>query len=154
MTRVGGIVAQEAVEAERLPQLMDLFSSAWWMADRAPDDITQMLQESDLVLAFIHEPTNQLAGFTRVLTDYTYLAMVLDVVVHNNFRGSGLGAALMDAVVQHPRLTDVRSIELICQPDLVPFYRRWGFTDGVGGSRLMRRTTDPRLVRTERRDHQ
>jgi GNAT superfamily N-acetyltransferase len=139
-------VAQETIEPDRLPQLLGLFSSAWWMADRAPDDVTQMLRESDLVLSLIHQPTDRLVGFTRVLTDYTYLAMVLDVVVSDDFRGSGLGAALMDAVIQHPRLTGVRSIELVCQPDLVPFYRRWGFTDAVGGSRLMRRTTDPRLT--------
>ena len=125
---------------------MELFSSAWWMADRTADDVTQMLRESDLVLAFVHEPTDQLAGFTRILTDYTYLAMVLDVVVSDAFRGTGLGGALMDAVVQHPRLADVQSIELICQPDLVAFYRPWGFTDKVGHSRLMRRTTDPRLT--------
>lgn len=31
-------------------------------------------------------------------------------------------------------------------PDLMPFYRRWGFTDQVGRSRLMRRTSDPRLT--------
>ncbi|NEA33736.1 hypothetical protein G3I17_18985 [Streptomyces sp. SID13031] len=52
----------------------------------------------------------------------------------------------MDAVVQHPRLAGVRSIELVCRPDLVAFYRRWGFTDKVGRSGLMRRTTDPRLT--------
>ncbi len=45
---------------------------------------------------------------------------------------------LIDAIVKHPRLADVRSVELVCQPDMVPFYR-WGFTDEVGGSRLMRR---------------
>jgi predicted GNAT family N-acyltransferase len=72
--------------------------------------------------------------------------MVLDVVVSDDLRGSGLGAALMDAVIQHPRLTGVQSIELVCQPDLIPFYNRWGFTNEVGQSQLMRRTTDPRLT--------
>lgn len=52
---------------------------------------------------------------------------------------------LMDAIVGHPELAEVRSIELICQPELVPFYRCWGFTDEVGRSLLMRRTSDSRL---------
>ncbi len=56
-----------------------------------------------------------------MITDDGYLALVLDVIV------------------EHPRLADVRSVEIVCQPDMVPFYRRWGFTDEVGGSRLMRR---------------
>jgi hypothetical protein len=54
---------------------------------------------------------------------------------------------LLDAVVGHPHLAEVRSIELVCQPGLVPFYRRWGFTDRAGQSGLMRRTEDPLLSR-------
>jgi predicted GNAT family N-acyltransferase len=74
------------------------------------------------------------------------LAVVLDVIVASGSRGSGLGAMLMDTVVGHPRLAGVRSIELVCQPDLVEYYRRWGFTERVGRSRLMRRTADPLLA--------
>jgi predicted GNAT family N-acyltransferase len=75
------------------------------------------------------------------------VALVLDVVVAPEFRGAGYGAVLLDAVVQNPQLSQVRSIELVCQPELVPFYSRWGFTDQVGDSLLMRRSTDPSLVR-------
>jgi hypothetical protein len=58
---------------------------------------------------------------------------------------STVGAALMDAVTGDPRLVEVGSIELVCQPELFEFYRRWGFTTEVGASRLMRRTDDPLL---------
>ncbi|WP_329475594.1 GNAT family N-acetyltransferase [Kribbella sp. NBC_01484] len=74
------------------------------------------------------------------------IAVLTSVEPARLHRGAGLGAALMDAVVSHPRLADVRSIELVCQPELVPFYRRWGFTDEVGRSLLMRRTADARLA--------
>jgi hypothetical protein len=46
---------------------------------------------------------------------------------------------LPDAIVTHPRLAAVQSLELVCQPDLIAFYRRWGFSNDVGPSRLMRR---------------
>jgi predicted GNAT family N-acyltransferase len=105
-----------------------------------------MLAASDLVVALIHRPSGRLVGFTRAITDGVYLAVVLDVIVAPGSRGSGLGAMLMNAIVGHPRLAAVRSIELVCQPELVPFYRRWGFTEQVGGSRLMRRTADPLLT--------
>jgi predicted GNAT family N-acyltransferase len=71
---------------------------------------------------------------------------VLDVIVAPAWRAAGLGAMLMDAVVGHTGLAGVRSIELVCQPELMPFYRRWGFTDRVGPSRLLRRTADPLLA--------
>jgi GNAT superfamily N-acetyltransferase len=135
-----------AIEPARLPQLMRLYAGEWWTSDRSDDDVAGMLRGSDLVFAAIHRPTDQLVGFARVLTDDTYLAVILDVIVSADHRKRGLGAQLLDAVVGHPRLARVRSLELACQPDLVPFYRKFGFTDRVGRSLLMRRTSDPRLA--------
>jgi predicted N-acetyltransferase YhbS len=65
--------------------------------------------------------------------------MLLDVIVDPRYRGTGLGRALMDAVLAHPRVSGVQSVELVCQPDLIAFYEKWGFTDDVGTSLLMRR---------------
>jgi len=99
-----------------------------------------MLAASDLVFALVDRSDDRLVGFARVLTDDTYVALVLDVVVAAELRARGLGRMLLDAIATHPRLTDVQSLELVCQPDLIPFYRRWGFTDDVGRSHLMRRS--------------
>jgi len=118
---------------------MDLLADQWWTADRQIADVERMLTASSLVFALIHRPSDRLVGFARVITDDTYLAMVLDVMVAAEWRGHSLGAMLLDAVVGHPRVAAVHSVELVCQPDLMPFYRRWGFTDQVGQSRLMRR---------------
>jgi GNAT superfamily N-acetyltransferase len=137
---------RETVEADRLPQLMELFATAWWTVDRPAGEVARMLEASALVLALVHRPSDRLVGFSRVLTDGVYLAVVLDVIVAEEARGAGLGALLMDAVLGHPLLVGVRSVELVCQPDVMPFYRRWGFTGQVGRSRLMRRTTDPLLI--------
>jgi hypothetical protein len=52
----------------------------------------------------------------------------------------------MQTVLDHPQIRPVQSVELTCQPGLFDFYRRSGFTDQVGASRLMRRTTDPALL--------
>jgi GNAT superfamily N-acetyltransferase len=143
---VAEIEVRDEVEADHLPYLMDLFASAWWAAGRTTSEVRQMLAASDLVLALVHRPSGRLVGFARVITDEVYLAVVLDVIVAAGSRGSGLGAMLMDAIVGHPRLAAVRSIELVCQPELMPFYRRCGFTEQVGSSRLMRRTGDPLLT--------
>jgi GNAT superfamily N-acetyltransferase len=137
------VTVGSSVEPSRLPELLELLRTAWWMSDRTPDDVARMLTESDLVFVLT---ADRVVGFARVLTDFTYVALLLDVVVAEDRRGSGYGAALLDAVVRHPRLAEVRSLELVCRPELIPFYRRWGFTDQVGRSLLMRRTSDPRLV--------
>ena len=59
----------------------------------------------------------------------TYVALIPDVIVAPEFHGCGIGATIMESVVTHPRLAGVRSLELVCQPDVVGFYGRWGSTD-------------------------
>ncbi|HCT75619.1 MAG TPA: GNAT family N-acetyltransferase [Micromonosporaceae bacterium] len=135
------IELQDHIETDRLPQLMELFGSAWWTTSRTIEDVEAMLRGSELVFALVDRAADRLVGFARVITDDVYLAMVLDLIVAQDARKKGLGAVLMDAVIGHPRLKSVRSVELVCQPELVAFYRRWGFTDQVGLSRLMRLTT-------------
>jgi len=63
----------------------------------------------------------------RVLTDHTYNANVFDVVVAADRRGEGLGARLMDAVLDHPDLQRVVGLSLLCREGLVPFYGSVGF---------------------------
>ena len=138
------LTVQAEVPPSRIAELTDLMRTAWWMSDRTPAEVSRLVEHSDIVTTLTL--ADRLVGFARVLTDYTHVALVLDVIVDESRRGSGLGAALLDAVVNHPQLAAVRSLELVCQPELIPFYRRWGFTDHVGSSTLMRRTTDARLT--------
>ena len=145
MTDAGFALGNE-VDAARLPQLMDVFASGWWTKGRLLADVQAMLDGSDLVFTVLDRSSDRLVGFARVLTDFKYLAMILDVIVAEDFRQAGLGAMLLDAVVNHPRLKHVHSVELVCQPALTPFYKRFGFTDRVGTSRLMRRTLDSALL--------
>jgi GNAT superfamily N-acetyltransferase len=127
-------------------QLMELFAGQWWTAGRSREQMQAVLDGSQVVFSAVHVPTDRLIGFGRVLTDLTIVALVLDVMVAENWRGHGVGARLMDAVVADSALRSVQSIELVCQPRLFPFYARWGFTEQVGGSRLMRRTENQALL--------
>ncbi len=99
-----------------------------------------MVEQSDVTVAFCETETRKLVAFSRVLTDYTYKALLLDVIVAAPSRKAGLGRRLMGAVVNHPSLQRVQHIELYCLPELVPFYKQWGFADDLGELRFMRRT--------------
>jgi ribosomal protein S18 acetylase RimI-like enzyme len=135
----------DRLDSARRDELVALFQSAWWTAERTVEAIERMLEGSDVVAGLVDRASDQLVGFARAITDGTFLAVVLDVIVAPALRGSGLGARLMDELLARPELADVDSIELVCQPELVAFYRRWGFTDSVGRSLLMRRTSNPML---------
>lgn len=147
----GEVTVHESIAPDQLQQLVHLFAHGWWSRARTVDELTRMLLGSDVVIAMTHVANGRLLGFCRVLTDGVYTALVLDLIVEPAARNRGLGSLLVDAVLRHPKVSGVRSIELVCQPDLMPFYQRFGFTEQVGQSRLMRRTTDPMLA-TPRRD--
>lgn len=141
-----GVQVIRSVPPTQLGQLKDLYASTWWAASRSVEEIESLLAGSSAVVGLLDVETDQLIGFTRVLTDGRVVALVLDVIVHPEVRRTGLGDRLMREVLALPELAKVGSIELVCQPELVEFYARFGFTVNVGGSRLMRRSSDPLLV--------
>jgi len=133
------------VQVDRLNEaqfadLVRLFQNEWWTRGRTALDTRAMLAHTDLIIAFAERETGRLVAFARVLTDRVYKALILDVIVDPAWRGSGLGRRLMEAVVNHPELKEVRHLELYCKPELMPLYHRWGFTEELGDLCFMRRT--------------
>ena len=118
----------EEIDDRLRRELMELYRHEWWTDQRGEDDVAHMLQHTDLVVGVCADPGAQLVGFARVLTDRTYKAVIFDVIVAQTHRGTGLGRRLMQYVVDHPMLTQVRHIELYCKPELNPFYERCGFS--------------------------
>lgn len=125
---------------QQIDELHDLFDSEWWTEGRDRTDIETMLDHSDEVVGLRDSDTGELVAFARILTDYVYRAFVFDVIVEESRRGSGLGRRIMDAIVEHPSLSEVERLELYCSEDQTSFYEQWGFSTDVGSSRLMRRT--------------
>lgn len=146
MTDSNAITVIDRLDLARTDELRVLFQSAWWTATRTQESVERMLAGSDVVVGLVASASDRLVGFARAITDGVFLAVVLDVIVAPDLRGTGLGARLMDELLARPELADVDSIELVCQPELVEFYRRWGFTDSTGRSLLMRRSSNPLLV--------
>jgi GNAT superfamily N-acetyltransferase len=118
----------EQIDDRLRGDLLELYRHEWWTGARREDDVARMLQQTDLVVGVCTDPDGQLVGFTRVLTDRVYKALVFDVIVAPAHRGTGLGRRLVQYVLDHPMLGEVRHIELYCKPELIPFYERWGFS--------------------------
>jgi GNAT superfamily N-acetyltransferase len=134
---------QDELSPSQTDDLMALYADQWWTRGRTRADVEHMLAGSDLLFVVIDGTTEALVGFARVLTDYAYVALLLDTIVAAPYRGHGLGRLLVESVCSAPQLRDVERIELTCQPELIAFYAKWGFTDNVGHSRHMRRSSNP-----------
>ena len=128
----------EQIDDRLRGELMELYRHEWWTNERREDDVARMLRHTDLVIGVCTDPGDRLVGFTRVLTDRVYKALIFDVIVAETHRNTGLGRKLIEYVLDHPMLADVRHLELYCRPELIPFYEQWGFTARLPGVNLMR----------------
>lgn len=108
-------------------QLHQLYQHEWWSRDRTLTDVKEMLLQSDLVFGICEADSEQLVAFARVLSDLVFRAFVFDVIVSAEYRGQGLGLALVEQVTSHPKLSKVEYIQLSCLPEMMPFYAKFGF---------------------------
>ncbi len=128
------IVAQ--LTENKISELVDLYKNELWSNKRTLEDVVRMLAASDIIIALVDE-NEKLIGFTRVLTDFVYRAIIFDVIIKPSHRNMKLGSKLMDAVVNHPQLCSIEWIALCCLPEMIPYYERWGFTSELGKMQLM-----------------
>ena len=123
----------------QIEDLHRMYQAEWWSKGRELNDVQQMLQNSNVIVAFCDSETKRLIAFSRILTDFVFRGTIYDVIVDSSQRKEGLGRALMDAIVHHPSLKSVQHLDLCCLPELIPFYQKWGFTEDLGKLRFMRR---------------
>ena len=127
------------LSGHHIVQLHALYQREWWTKGRSLDATRRGVAGSQIVIGMVDEDDNLLA-FLRVLTDHTFKALILDVIVAESARQRGLGGKLMDLVMAHEALREVRHFELYCRPELVEFYSSYGFTTDVGDIRFLRMT--------------
>jgi predicted GNAT family N-acyltransferase len=126
-----------ALDDRQIQQLHALYQAEWWTRGRSLDATRQCISGSQICIGLV-DGAGSLAAFARVITDYTFKALIFDVIVSGTARGTGLGKQLLEKITQHDKLRNVRHFELYCLPELFAFYRRFGFSENVGEVKLMR----------------
>lgn len=117
-------------------QLLELYKTAWWALERSGEGVERALQYSHPVVTAWDEGT--LVGFTRVISDRTYRATIWDVIVRPSHQSRGIGARLVQYVLDHPDLETVTSFLLLTK-DKHGFYERFGFRSERDMAMLLRR---------------
>lgn len=95
-----------------------------WPTKPSQERFNQVLRGSGVVL--VAEEEGKVVGFLAGLTDGALYAFITLLEVIPSHRGKGIGTDL----VQHfaDECKDLYACDLVCDPDLVPFYERAGFT--------------------------
>lgn len=108
-----------------LQELQDLFNiSAFWAKERRIEDLKIAIDNSEPVISLWDE--TKLIGFARATSDCIYRATIWDVIIHPDYRGSGLGSKLVETVLSHPRINPVERVYLMTTHQQ-QFYEKIGF---------------------------
>lgn len=94
------------VKIEQHDAFFRFCTKEWWTRDRRREDVLHMLEHSDRLIV-CHDADGDIVGFARVLTDYTFKAMIFDVIVSENLRRQGLGRLIVEQILVDPALQRV-----------------------------------------------
>lgn len=105
-------------------QLKDLFLSVGWESGKHPEKLVRgMANSSQVVSAW---DGDRLVGLVRALDDGATLAYIHYVLVNPAYQGQKIGEKLMTIMLQ--KFTDLLYVKVMpTSPDVIPFYRRFGF---------------------------
>jgi GNAT superfamily N-acetyltransferase len=105
---------------------------SYWAPGRSRDVQDVLIDRSARVVGLYHD--GRQIGFTRTVSD-GHVAYLADVYVLPEYRGRGLGTALIAESVDHGPYADVRW--LLHTADAYELYGRFGFT--MASDRVMER---------------
>lgn len=104
--------------------IVDMLTRAYWAVGR-PREKTERALQNSLVFG-VYDGVRQI-GLARVITDTSIFAYLCDVFIHEEYRGQGLGKWLMQTILEHPDLVDIRRWLLVTS-DAHGLYRQFGFS--------------------------
>src|SRR5512138_3201982 len=84
-----------------LDAICDFLTRAYWAKGR-PRERTERAIANSLVFG-LYEGNKQI-GMARVISDYTIVAYLCDVFIHEAYRGHGLGKWVIETILDHPDL--------------------------------------------------
>jgi GNAT superfamily N-acetyltransferase len=100
-------------------------TNCYW-AKGIPQEIVARSIEHSLCFG-IYDGGGTQAGFARIVSDYATVAYLGDVFVLESYRGRGLSKWLMECIMQHPALQNLRRWILLTR-DAHGLYSQFAFT--------------------------
>jgi GNAT superfamily N-acetyltransferase len=113
--------------------ICDFLTRAYW-ANTRPRQRTERALQNSLVFG-VYDGDRQI-GLARVVSDYAIFAYLCDVFIHEDYRSHGLGKWLIQTILEHPDLRDMRRWLLVTS-DAHGLYKQFGFTSMEDPERWM-----------------
>ena len=132
--RRGEFVISTSRERLSLDVIHGFLANCYW-ANGIPREVVARSIEHSLCFG-VYEAGGAQVGFARVVSDFATVAYLGDVFVLETHRGRGLSKWLMECIVQHPALQNLRRWILLTR-DAHGLYSQFGFTAVQAPERYM-----------------
>lgn len=136
-TKFGEYVISDDKSRLDLDAILDMLHRSYWAQTRTVACMEQAIAGSHCY--GVYGPDGCQVGFARVLTDFATMYYMCDVIVDEQLRGTGIGKALVDAMIQSEELRGLGGV--LATLDAHGLYEKYGFVSDTSG-RYMRRPVE------------
>jgi ribosomal protein S18 acetylase RimI-like enzyme len=115
---------------DKLPDIKDywyLFQTTGWNQkyNFSIKDLANAIQSSWYSTSIYD--SDILIGFGRIIADGVHHALIVDLIIHPDYQGKGLGTKLLERLVTKCTDNKIRDIQLFAAKDKFAFYEKLGF---------------------------
>ncbi|MGH9001926.1 MAG: GNAT family N-acetyltransferase [Acidimicrobiia bacterium] len=107
-----------------------------WPSPPSPEKHLALLRGSSHVV--LAQDADEIIGFVTAISDGVLAAYISLLEVRQEWRGKGVGSELVRRLPG--QLERLYMVDVVCDPDLIPFYERFGTTPLAGMARRNRST--------------
>ncbi|GCF09807.1 GNAT family N-acetyltransferase [Dictyobacter arantiisoli] len=100
-----------------------------WSQPPTPEKHHEVLRKSDYCILALDE-NNRVVGFITAITDHVLTAYVNFLEVLPEHQNQGIGVQLVQRLLE--KLHGIYAVDIICDPELIPYFESIGFTRAVG----------------------
>jgi GNAT superfamily N-acetyltransferase len=101
-----------------------------WLYPPAPETLLRILQGSSAIVLAFDPELERVVGYITAISDGVSCAYIPHLEVLETQRGGGIGSELVRRMIE--KLQNLYMIDLMCDPDLQPFYARLGLRPHTG----------------------
>ncbi len=130
----GEFVISTGRERLDLDTIHAFLANSYW-AKGIPREVVERSIANSLCFG-IYDGSGRQVGFARVISDFATVAYLGDVFVLEERRGRGLSKWLMECIMEHPALQNLRRWILLTR-DAHELYAKFGFTPVKSPERYM-----------------
>lgn len=118
----------DSTERITASQLQGFFAE--WPDPPSPQSLLRIFKGSDEIVLAVDSEAQRVVGYITAISDGVSCAYIPHLEVLEGRRGEGIGSELVRRMLA--KLRHLYMIDLMCDPDVQPFYERLGLRTSTG----------------------